>query len=111
MISKSLTTETIPLTKGEDGIIRVSGTRVTLDSIVGAFAEGATPEEIAQQYSSVPLADVYCVIAHYLRHMAEVETYLRERMRDRELVQTENEARWNPEGIRGRLIARRGTRS
>jgi uncharacterized protein (DUF433 family) len=77
IISDTITTEAIPLTKGEDGIIRVSGTRVTLDSIIDAFAEGATPEEIAQQYSSVPLADIYCVIGHYLRRTREVETYLR----------------------------------
>lgn len=34
-----------------DGVIRVGGTRVTLDTLVEAFNEGATAEVIAQQYS------------------------------------------------------------
>ncbi|HYV38047.1 MAG TPA: DUF433 domain-containing protein, partial [Gemmataceae bacterium] len=58
--------ETIPLLLDSDGVLRVSETRVTLDTIVGAFTEGATAEEIAQQYPSVPLADVYAVIGYYL---------------------------------------------
>jgi uncharacterized protein (DUF433 family) len=45
---------------------------VTLDTIVAAFDAGATAEEIAQQYSSISLADVYSVITYYLRHQTEV---------------------------------------
>jgi Protein of unknown function (DUF433) len=45
-----ITTEIIPLETDSDGVIRVSQTRVTLDTIVTAFKEGATAEEIAQQY-------------------------------------------------------------
>ena len=58
----SETIETIPMVTGADGVIRVSGTRVTLDSILLAFNDGATPEEIAQQCPSVPLADIYHLI-------------------------------------------------
>jgi uncharacterized protein (DUF433 family) len=60
------TVETIPLKANEDGVIRVSNTRVTLDTIIYAFNDGATAEEIAQQYPSVPLADIYSVIAYFL---------------------------------------------
>jgi uncharacterized protein (DUF433 family) len=60
------TIETIPMTTGADGVIRVSGTRVTLDSILLAFNEGATPEEIARQYPTVPLADIYHLIGYSL---------------------------------------------
>jgi hypothetical protein len=49
----------VPVYTDADGVIRVAGTRATLDTIVGAFDAGATPEEIAQQYSSVPLKDIY----------------------------------------------------
>ena len=52
------TIETIPLEVDPNGVIRVSKTRVTLDTIVQAFNDGATAEEIAQQYPSVPLADI-----------------------------------------------------
>jgi len=67
------TTVTVPLTIGEDGVIRVGKTRVTLDTVVYAFQDGATAEEIASQYPSLDLSDVYLVIAYYLKHRAEVE--------------------------------------
>ena len=83
--------------------------RVTLDTIVGAFSDGATAEEIAQQYPSVKLADVYYVIGYYLRSRSEVEAYLRERQSSSQIVREENEARFDPQGIRDRLLARRAS--
>jgi hypothetical protein len=85
----------------------VAGTRVTLDTIVGAFDTGATAEEIAQQYSSVPLADVYSVITYYLRHKYEVRTYLEGREEQAEYVRAEAERRCPSNGVRERLLARR----
>ena len=38
------TVQTVPLIAGEDGVIRITGSRVTLDSIVGQFKRGATAE-------------------------------------------------------------------
>ncbi len=58
----------IPLETDEHGVARVAGTRVTLDVLVEAFADGATPEEIVLQYPVLPLADVYAVIGYYLGH-------------------------------------------
>jgi len=75
-MSLSLATEPIPLMTDLNGVVRVGGTRVTLDTVVGAFREGATAEEIVQQYPSLQLADAYSVIAYYLRHLSEVESYL-----------------------------------
>lgn len=101
-----ITTETIPIQTDSGGVIRVSNTRVTLDTIVSAFNGGATAEEIAQQYPSVPLADVYYVIGYYLHNRNEVDSYLVKRKTEAEIIQKENEARNNPVGIRERLIAR-----
>ncbi len=42
------TIETLPLTTDPAGVIRVDQTRVTLDTIVAAFIEGATAEEVVQ---------------------------------------------------------------
>lgn len=99
-------TETIPLETDAHGVTRVSKTRVTLDTIVIAFKDGATAEEIAQQYPTVPLADVYYVIGYYLRKRDEVESYLKERKREADDLQGQMEARFNPVGIRERLLAR-----
>lgn len=66
------------LSLGTEGSIRIAGTRVTIQSIVQGFLDGATPEEICQDFPSLALPQVYDVIAFYLTHQLEVETYLRE---------------------------------
>ena len=98
--------EPIPLREGSDGVIRLAGTRVTLDTVSEAFSQGATAEEIAQQYPSLSLADVYSVLGHLLRHPDEVAKYLAGRDQIRASVQNENERRFNPTGVRARLLAR-----
>jgi uncharacterized protein (DUF433 family) len=101
------TTQRVPVHKDADGVIRVGGTRVTLDTLVAAFDSGATAEEIVQRYPSVALADVYSVIAYYLRHQPEIQAYLTHRQREAGAVREQNERRFDPSGIRNRLIARR----
>lgn len=96
----------VPLETDADGVIRVGGTRVRLDTVVFAYNEGATPEEIVEQYPSLKLADVHVVIGYYLQHRAEVETYLLKRREEQEQVRRMNEARLDPNGIRDRLLAR-----
>jgi len=96
-----------PLSPSPDGVIYVGKTRVMLDTVIAAFNEGATPEEIAQQYPAISLADLYSAIAYYLGHRADVEAYLRSGEQLAQQVQAENEARFNPIGIRQRLLARR----
>ncbi len=99
--------EAVPLKMDGDGVWRVGGYRVTLDTIVGAFQDGATPEEIAQQYPPLPLADIYAVIGYYLHHQPEVEADLERRQREAEVLRREVEARFDQRGIRERLLARR----
>ncbi|NEQ84508.1 MAG: DUF433 domain-containing protein [Moorea sp. SIO2I5] len=98
--------EPAPIETDAHGVVRVAKTRVTLDTVVTAFLEGCTPEEIAEQYQSLQLPDIYLVIGYYLRHRDEVDTYLVERQRQRDAIQQEAEQRFNPMGIRDRLLAR-----
>lgn len=100
-------TENIPLQTDPEGVVRIGGTRVTLDTIVYAFCDGATAEEIAQQYPALKLADVYCVIGYYLRRTTEVDAYLQERRSDAETLRQQNESRFDPSKVRARLLARR----
>ena len=104
------TTEIIPLTADAHGVLRIGNTRVTLDTVLAAFADGATAEEIVKQYSSLHLADVYSVLGYYLRHTAEVDVYLQQRHQQRETVRQQNETRFDPHGVRERLLARRASR-
>jgi uncharacterized protein (DUF433 family) len=102
-----IATEPIPLETDADGVVHVGGTRVTLDTIVAAFEDGATAEEIVYQYPSLSLADVYSVIGYYLQRRPDVEAYLRRRQQQADKVRQQNEARFDPRGIRDRLLARR----
>ena len=103
----TIDTEPIPLIVDPNGTIRVGNTRVTLESVVVAYLEGATAEEIAQQYPSLELADIYAVIGYYIRRRSEVEDYLQLRRRQAEVVRKQNEARFPPEDVYARLLARK----
>ena len=99
--------ETIPLQADSDGVVRVSGTRVTLETVIAAFSEGATAEEIAQQYPSLNLADIYAVIGYYLRHSEEVTPYQQQQKVQADASRKLNELRFDPHGVRSRLMSRR----
>ena len=107
-MSPALIADPIPLRTDADGVIRVGKTRLTLDTVVAAFRDGVTAEDVVQQYSSLRPADVYSVLGYYLEHQAELEAYLREREHQAAAVRRENEARFDPQGVRDRLLARRG---
>lgn len=104
---EALASELLPLETGADGVIRVRGTRVTLDTVWAAFDEGATAEEIVQQYPSLSLADAYQAIGYCLRNPALLARYLARRSEGAAKVRESNESRWPAEGIRARLLARR----
>jgi len=68
--------------------------------------DGATPEEIVLNYTTLSLADVYQVVAYYLKNKDKVDSYL-ERVRIEETeARALTEARWNQVGIRERLLSR-----
>lgn len=96
----------LPLKTDGEGVVRVGNTRVTLDTVVVAFKEGATAEEIVYQYPSLRLADVYAVLGYYLQQQPEVEAYLSQRQQIAAVVRQQNETRFNQQGIRERLLAR-----
>ena len=58
------------------GTWRIAGTRVSLDSVINCFWEGATPEEICQDFPSLSLTQVYGAIAYYLRQRDKIDAYL-----------------------------------
>jgi uncharacterized protein (DUF433 family) len=105
-------TETPPrqqpsLAPDADGVLRVGGTRVRLETVIAAFSRGATPEEILLKYPALDLADIYEVIAHYLRNRESVDAYVAQRALRVEQVERELEARFPSAGVRERLLARR----
>jgi uncharacterized protein (DUF433 family) len=97
----------VPLIVDPQGVVRVGGTRVTLDTVVNAFQRGATAEEIVQDYSSLLLEDVYAAIAFYLRNRPAVDAYLQEQRHKGDEIQRQIETRSDTAEFRQRLMARR----
>ncbi|NJL58192.1 DUF433 domain-containing protein [bacterium] len=62
-----------PLVMDEAGVMHIGGTRVPLDTVITAFHQGATAEEIVQHFPTLELADVYLTIGYYLRHAQAVD--------------------------------------
>jgi uncharacterized protein (DUF433 family) len=66
-----------------EGAWRINGTRVSLDSVVHAYHDGAAPETIVADFPTLTLELVHGALAFYLRHQPEIDRYL-----------IEQEARW-----------------
>ncbi len=95
-----------PLRADEGGAIRVGKSRVGLDLIVAQYENGMTPEDLVRGYDSLELADVYAVIAYYLRHRDEVRAYLKQREGEAKTLQATIEGE-RPRITRDELLARR----
>jgi uncharacterized protein (DUF433 family) len=103
-MSLPLTAEPPPLRTDDTGTVRVGGSRVTLDTVVYTFLEGATAEEIQMQFPSVELPAVYAAISYYLHHREEVESYLDERAELEKEMRRKVAARFDQTGLRERWI-------
>lgn len=99
--------ETIPLQTDAQGVMRVAGTRISLDAIVQEFEQGLTAEEIAHQFDVLDLADVYAVITYYLRHQNEVKQYLQKQDELAAAIRGKIEHQFPVSGLRERLLSKR----
>ena len=108
------TTQAVPLTRTKDGAIRITGSRVSLDSLVHHFKLGSTAEQIAQKFPSLALSDVHAVIAYYLTHRDAVEEYLQQQEAEgdavRHKIETDPYYHAATIDLRRRLLERRTVR-
>lgn len=104
------TTQTVPLMITEEGTIRITGSRVSLDSVIYHYKLGATAEQIACKFQGLELADIHLVIAYYLCHRDAVEEYLRRQEEKGDALQHQLESNPNYQAtmteMRERLLAR-----
>lgn len=99
----------VPFEVVAKGVAYVGGTRVTLDTVIYTFLEGATAEEIVYRYPTLKLADVYAVIAYFLQNKKEIEDFLLLSKEVSNEVRLLNKDRFPSDGFLERLLARRGT--
>jgi uncharacterized protein (DUF433 family) len=59
-----------------DGAYRISGTRVSLDSVVYGWLNGLSPESIVDSYPTLTLEQVHGALAYYLAHQEDIDRYL-----------------------------------
>lgn len=91
------------------GTWRVTGTRVSVESVIHAFWAGATPKEVCQDFPTLSLGQVYAVIAYYLSHRPELDRYLKQEQRvvDRLRRRLKRQHREFLADLRRRMLARR----
>src|SRR5919198_3418573 len=65
-----------------ENVYMVTGTRVSLDSIVYAFLSGQSAEAIAQAFPVLNLEQVYGAITYYLAHRDDIDRHLERRRQD-----------------------------
>ena len=91
------------------GTLVVSGSRVSLGSVVNAFWAGETPESICQAYPSLTLEQVYGAIAYYLACRDDVDAELA--AQSAEASRLREEARRQNADLRSRLASARAARA
>jgi uncharacterized protein (DUF433 family) len=104
----TIAAEPIPLRVDTHGTVRVGGTRLTLETVLDTFKQGANPQEIVAAFPDLDLADVYAVLTFYLRHRTEVDAYLQQQeTRAASIRQKIAVSQGDQLGLRERLLARR----
>ena len=70
------TTISVPIREDNQGVIHVSGTCVTLVTILERYKVGDTPQQIHEGFETVPLSDIHTIIAYYLANREAVDRYI-----------------------------------
>jgi uncharacterized protein (DUF433 family) len=78
-----------------DGAYRITGTRISLDSVVYSFLDGQPPESIIQSFPLLTLEQVYGAIAFYLANREEIDTYLEQGEKEFEALRQ----RWREQNL------------
>ncbi|MBI4905180.1 MAG: DUF433 domain-containing protein [Acidobacteria bacterium] len=73
-----------PYIQERDGALYIAGTRVSLDTVVIRFEEGASPERILRSFPTLKRANVYGAIAYYLDNEELGKAYIAQGQRELE---------------------------
>lgn len=76
-----------PYIEISQGVYRVAGKRVSLDSLVYRWREGLSPETIQSEcFPALTLAEVFGALAFYLDNQAEFDEYLVKAEEEEEVI-------------------------
>ena len=82
---------------------------MTLESVIHQFRNGATAEQIQEDFPSLKLGDIYSAIAYYLQHSDAVEEYLDQQDTAAAETRKEIESHQDTNAVREKLRRRRLT--
>jgi uncharacterized protein (DUF433 family) len=99
------------LTQHADGEITLTGHRIGLFHIAHYYQEGFSPEMLACQYSTLPLALIHKVIAYYLENREKVDAYIASCRAELDRQQLANQGQIDLNALRLRLAARQHSES
>jgi uncharacterized protein (DUF433 family) len=71
----------------------IAGTGVSVRRIVGWYKLGVTPEEIADEFGHLSLAQVYAALAYYHANYEEIENDIQAEEQEAERLIAENQKR------------------
>jgi len=106
--------DTAPLRQEDNGSIRVGATRVTLDTVIGRFHVGDTPQDIHDGFPWLALEEIKATIAWYLNNKAKADEYLEEGEREaqklRQRIESDPEYQARRKELHSRAAELRRTR-
>ncbi len=108
--SEWINIDTPPLVADKHGVVRVGGSRVTLDTVINAYKMGFNAEDIVEDYDTLKLEDARFTIDYYNAHTSVVEKYLREGEEAAAHARSKIDAQGHQRGLRERLLKRRSNR-
>jgi uncharacterized protein (DUF433 family) len=68
---------------------RITGTRITVGRIATLWKQGLTPEEIAENWGYLSMAQVYAALTYYHANREEIEQVLQRDREDYDLLYAE----------------------
>ena len=80
--------------------IRIRNTRVGIETVVDAYKQGASPEEIVIRYPTLSFQQVHATLTYYLANQPQVELYIK-RVRDHQEAGWQAEQRAETDFVRG----------
>jgi uncharacterized protein (DUF433 family) len=101
-----LESDPLPIRLDTSGALRIGETRVTVETVLQSYLAGDSPEVIQGAFEGLELADIYAVIAHYLRHRDEFDQYLRMYEIKFEMIRATSDQ----SGLKDRLLSRLAAR-
>ncbi len=92
------------LTQDTHGEICLSGHRIGLFGLIDRYQQGYSPEMLAEEFPTLPLALIHRVIAFYLENVADVEAYVSAHRAELERQEADHSPSPAAQHIRERLV-------